>query len=275
MKNAFKFIVEPPTPRVAEALWLFAGALLLLVALGSLMDKGGPGPVALTELLAVLAPALLWGRARRRPVLAGLGLWPLRPVALLGGVLLGAGWFYAMSAGLEPQIERVLPMSEWERRRLLLMLRPPSGLRPLWQDLTCFAAVPALCEEVLFRGVLLPVMLQRLLRSVPPVAAALGALLASSLLFGAFHLSAGKLLPTAALGFGFGVAVLGFGSLWAGVGMHLCNNALVIVLVRAGHDEPPRGSWALVFAASAVAGLGVLAWHRRRQAAGSDRGGTS
>ena len=51
-----------------------------------------------------------------------------------------------------------------------------------------------------------------------------------------------KLFPTAAvLGLGFGWAALASRSLWAAIAMHFTNNALVVVLTRAGLDEVIAG----------------------------------
>lgn len=231
-----------------SALLLFAVALLLLIVVGSLSQAYRPGPLgtALTEILAILLPALVFSRARRRHALHALRLAPMGPAALwalLGGVLLGMAWFYGLAAYIEPLWERVFPVPESERAQLLHLLRPPGGLRPLWQDLLCFAAVPALCEEVLFRGALLPLLppaFEPLWRdgARPRYAAALP-ILACALLFGVFHLSLSKLFPTAVLGLGFGVAVVLSRSLWAAIAMHFANNALVVVLTRAGLDESP------------------------------------
>ena len=97
-----------------------------------------------------------------------------------------------------------------ERQQLMRLLHPSSGLRPLWQDLLCFAIAPAVCEEVLFRGAILAALLGRASLVAPQAGAgarerpgqAVRAVVICALLFGAFHLSWAKLLPTAVLGLG-------------------------------------------------------------------------
>jgi membrane protease YdiL (CAAX protease family) len=91
------------------------------------------------------------------------------------------------------------------------------------------------------------------------------ALLICALLFGAFHLSWAKLLPTALLGLGFGAATVMSRSLWSAIAMHFTNNALVVVLIRLGHEDLPLRSFtgpafvAMLAAASAtVVGLALL-----------------
>lgn len=245
-----------------DALGLFLLALGLLVVGASVTHyyRLGPWGVPLTELVAILLPVLLWSRTQRVRFLESVGLdpvaGPVRGAAprllryLLGGLLCGAAWFYAMALFVEPLLERLHPLAPAERAQLLELLAPRAGLRPLWADLLCFALTPALCEEVLFRGVLLRAF------ALPGLPRSTLALLFSSLLFGAFHLSAGRFLPTAVLALGFGGVVLFSGSLWPAIAMHLCNNALVIVLVRRGHEEPPR-SFLLLAGAALFGGIGL------------------
>lgn len=255
-----------------DALSLFAATLLLLVVIGSLTQRYRPGPagIALTEVFAILLPALMWSRSRRRQVVWLLGLRPLVLRQLLGGVLLGAALFFVLAVWIEPVIERLIPVPPGERQQLMRLLHPSSGLRPLWQDLLCFAIAPAVCEEVLFRGAILAALLGRASLIAPQAGAgaeaserpgpAVRAVVICALLFGAFHLSWAKLLPTAVLGLGFGAAAVLSRSLWPAMVMHLVNNGLVILLVRRGHDDPPVSALSLAGAlTTAAAGLLLLA----------------
>ena len=90
--------------------------------------------------------------------------------------------------------------------------------------LLALALTPALCEEVLFRGVLLSAS-----RGLPEWRA----VLLNGVVFGAFHLSFEapvRFLPTAWLGIVIAWVVLRSGSLWSGVLMHLVNNGIIVVL---------------------------------------------
>ncbi|HRI55050.1 MAG TPA: hypothetical protein PLW65_33160, partial [Pseudomonadota bacterium] len=156
-----------------DALSLFAATLLLLLVIGSLTQRYRPGPagIALTEVFAILLPALMWSRSRRRQVVWLLGLRPLLGRQLVGGVLLGAALFFMLAVWIEPVIERLIPVPPGERQQLMRLLHPSSGLRPLWQDLLCFAIAPAVCEEVLFRGAILAALLGRASLVAPPTGA--------------------------------------------------------------------------------------------------------
>ena len=264
------------TPSPAQALALFASALLLLLVVGSVTQRYRPGRIgiALTELIAILLPALLWSAERRRDILSALRLRQLGLRQVLGGICLGAALFYLLAVWVEPLLEQLIPISERERQQLIQLIRPTSGLRPLWQDLLCFALTPALCEEILFRGAILSTLLKQWTATTSAhgpkhpsrePATTVQAVLICALLFGAFHLSWAKLLPTALLGLGFGAATVMSRSLWSAIAMHFTNNALVVMLIRLGHEDLPLRSFtgpafgAMLAAASAtVVGLALL-----------------
>ncbi len=249
--------------RVTDAVVLFVVALVLLLVLGACVSSlglsrraGVLGPllsVALPELFGLLLPALLFiwhtdhhhqqhhhqqhQRARFRML-----VWPpSRRVSalllhLLAGGLLGLCLFYVLSAWLEPLYEHLLRLSPAEQRALERMIVPASGLRPLGLDLLTFALVPALCEEVLFRGAILLTLLpdQGDPRTRPLDGRSLAMVLLSAVLFGLIHLSWGRMIPTTLLGMAFALTIRCGGSLWVPVAMHAVNNALVVLMVRRG-----------------------------------------
>lgn len=236
---------------IADVVVLFVVALVLLVVMGAAMGPAGLGVssgrkwgalcgIGLPEVVGLLIPALgfLWRKGQLR-LLRRLLLPRDRTHLLLrlcAGVLLGLGLFYFLAAWIEPLYERVVRISPAEQRALQRMIAPPSGLRPLWLDLLTFALIPAVCEEVLFRGAILGALIPSL--GEQPARAwrhLLPMVLLSGLLFGMIHLSWGRMVPTMLLGTSFAVAILRGGSLWTAMAMHAVNNALVVVMVRHGH----------------------------------------
>ncbi len=277
-------------------------SLLLLLGIGGILGltrrlKPVPLGVALTELLAILLPALIFCRPRPRLLrLTPPGRrWPQALVGAMGGILLGFGCFYGLSVWIEPFFEHFLPIPAAERRQLWQLLYPATGLRPLWQDLLCFAVVPAICEEILFRGVMLSAFLTTFAVKKPQPAqqsanrivgffyrSEVHAVFLCALLFGIFHLSIYKLMPTLLLGLGFGAAALWGRCLSPAITMHFSNNALVLLLVRAGFDEAPDsmrtmlhagrpgagGLWLLAALTAVLTGYFMLRWSAKSAGAG-------
>lgn len=218
----------------------FLVTLGLLVGCGFLSQiyhLGLPG-IILSQILAMLLPVLLWSKRKHTALIKAVGLVPWDLSAALAGIFFGIFWFFLLFLWINPLLERLFPVSQEQQKQMLLLLHPQNGFRPLPIDLLCIAWVPACCEEVLFRGALLPAlasidwknrMLQKNRLWV--------ALVVSSLLFGLFHLSFPKLLPTLLLGIGFGMAVILSRSLWAGIFMHAINNTLVLLLLRLGIEN--------------------------------------
>lgn len=118
---------------------------------------------------------------------------------------------------------------------------------PLPLLLVAFAILPAVCEELLFRGTFHGLWA----RAGRPWAA----VLASAVAFGAIHLSVFRFAPTMALGLVLGALALRTGSIVPGMLAHAVNNGAALLAMRAGCDLAP-GPLAWLAAALAVA----LAW---------------
>lgn len=82
------------------------------------------------------------------------------------------------------------------------------------------ALVPAICEEFLFRGVILENMLPY---------GKTGAIIGSAVLFGIMHQNAAQLFYAMIAGLVFAFAYTKTGSLWTGMIIHFLNNALSVV----------------------------------------------
>jgi sodium transport system permease protein len=131
------------------------------------------------------------------------------------------------------------------------------------QDLSLLGAVlllallPAVSEEVCFRGVVLSG-----LRSTGTTA---GAVIVSAVLFGLFHMSLFHAVPAAVAGLVLALAVVWSGSLAAGIVIHLTNNTIAVLAVRSPEVVAPLDSPIAVGAGLVllVVGLGVLRATRR------------
>ena len=97
---------------------------------------------------------------------------------------------------------------------------------PLWQLLLFLAIMPGILEELVFRGVLL----HGLRKMFGPV----GICLMVGAIFGIFHVSLFRLIPTAYLGVVFAAVVLLTGSAFPVMLWHFANNAIGLVPVHMG-----------------------------------------
>ncbi len=103
----------------------------------------------------------------------------------------------------------------------------------LWVNLLVIALVPALAEELLFRG-----WMQGSLARVMPITAAIWI---TAAVFSAIHLQVIGFIPRLLLGAGFGYLRWRTGSIWPAVFAHFVNNAVAVIaahLALAG--EAPR-----------------------------------
>jgi len=104
---------------------------------------------------------------------------------------------------------------------LLRSLMTPAGM-------LLVVLLPAICEELLFRGAMLG-----LLRRGMPIWLAIGL---QAVLFGAVHLMAERLLPTAAVGIVLGILAWRTRSLLPGMLVHALHNAGALWLAHRGFD---------------------------------------
>jgi sodium transport system permease protein len=219
------------TLRPFEALLCVLAALLGLLAIGPLLvDRLGLLGIAVSEVGLVGLPTVAFLQARGLPVAAALGLDRVQARTLCGAIFAGAGAFWIVALLESVVLERVLPVPPSLRESLRRMVVPGAGPRLLAADVLALALAPALCEEALFRGLLLPALLPR------GRAVAIGV---TALTFASFHFSIYRFLPTALLGVVLGLVRVASGSLWPAIAFHAVNNVLVIAMVRLGRDAPP------------------------------------
>jgi sodium transport system permease protein len=163
-------------------------------------------------LLPVLATVAAKGYPFRQTLSLRLPAWQ----GWAGGVLVGvSGWVPAMLT------LRILPPPESLAKALERVLLFQDHPQPLWVIWLLAALTPALCEESLFRGLILSGF--RGLGKWP-------AILATAFLFGLAHASIYRLMPTGLLGVVFGYAVWQTGSLVPSVVAHALNNGLMLTL---------------------------------------------
>lgn len=136
-----------------------------------------------------------------------------RPAAVPGSVLLYIGTYCLMLAASSVLLKLFPDSAQNLEIAFSPVVEQPFGVLVL-----VMALLPAICEEMLFRGFLFGSLRRKFDLK--------WAVLISALVFGAFHMSLVKLLPTAMLGAAFAVIASVSGSLYVGMALHFINNAL-------------------------------------------------
>lgn len=241
------------TPSAAFSIAAFAGVQVLFFY-GSLLIARASVAVqlAVTQLGFFLLPTLAlvigFGYAPRET----LGLRPASARGLAGALLLGLSAWAVIGGTVLRWFPAPEPLAR-ELRDLVLL-----GGQPYPVVLLLIAVTPAVCEELLFRG-LVYAGLRR--------AGAAVAIVASALLFGLAHGSVYRLLPTFCLGLALGYARHRTGSVLPGMLVHALNNGLAASLLY--FNPPPvqdtiEGElpWSATIAGAVVALSGLLLLRR-------------
>jgi len=246
--------------RAKQVLAFYAVEMLVLYYLGTLVQTENLiYGLLLTLWVFLLLPTLLFARAYRLPLRDSFALRLPSARHLLAGVFLAPAGLLGARAVFQIQ-ERFIPVPVEFMKSFDQLV--DGGETGLWLTLFTVAVSPAICEEALFRGVLLDQ-----LRRVFP---SWRAVVIGGFLFGLFHLSIYRILPTALLGMLAGMLVVVSGSILPAVVLHGLYNALSIL---AAHGEPwsfverssPLG-WAIALSCGALSFLLL-------RARGKERGG--
>jgi ABC-2 type transport system permease protein/sodium transport system permease protein len=133
----------------------------------------------------------------------------------------------------------------------------------LWLIVVTLAIVPAIFEELCFRGFIFGALRTRL--------TGLLTIVATALLFGVFHeiLSPGRLLPSAFLGLVLGWVRMRSCSVWPGIVLHALNNSLLLTVSYYREDLQARGwgieeqrhlpiTWHAMALVGIIVGVGLL-----------------
>lgn len=209
-------------PSVGMAMGLLAFVMLLIVYIGSYVQGYNIiSGLLITEwglIFMGLVIILTYTRVNLRDTFQ---MYPLRLRDLLATLLIALG-----------SITMMLQVGFWHNKFLPLPIEMEEAFADLFTGfegmtgmlllLFTLALTPAICEEVLFRGVLLSAVKDRWKPWV--------SILIIGILFGIFHLSIYRFIPTALLGGVLTYVVLRSGTIYAGMLLHFLNNATALLL---------------------------------------------
>jgi membrane protease YdiL (CAAX protease family) len=256
------------TLRPRQLVAALAAAVLLahLVAV-PWVHSGAPRLAVVAAEVAALAMVALaarrWGALAEELLLLNAVPWQSLVaaglVAVAAGVLLAEADAWVQEA--LTALGWAMPVALW---RAAVELQLARGARELAAVVVCVAVVPAVVEELLFRGFVLASLCARL--------GGLRAVVGSAVLFAAAHLNPWEFTPLLAFGLLLGVLVWRTHSLYPAVLAHLVNN-LASILVTNGHahfgwamagPQPHMPGW--VAAVAAVVGAIGCRWLWRQPA---------
>ena len=207
----------------------------------------GAGADLVTQLgfnFSILLAATLFFLRRYRLAPRSTLRLRLPPKSSWAAVALGAPSGVVLAAGLVQATSRFLPIPEEALAQLESTLLPPDTAA--WQLFLLLAVLPAVVEEIFFRGVLLSGLGNR---------APTQRILLTALLFGLFHMSFFRFLPTAALGVLLAFVALSTGSLLPAVLWHAAHNAIGVF---AAEGIERLGGGALLLATLGMSGAILL-----------------
>jgi sodium transport system permease protein len=228
------------------------GAVLFAIAFNVPQLATFRAQILFNELVIFLAAALLMIRKYRLNVREALALRPVKPLVWLG-VLLAIPSGYVVATGVFRLANLVIPVPQRMLEQFGHELMPKDV--PLWQIIVLVSILPGICEEIAFRGTLL----YGLRRKLRPVALALTV----GMIFGLFHVTLFRILPTAFLGVMLTTTALLTGSIFPGMVMHAGSNALGFWLADSGTSVADLG-WSWYMAAVAVFALAFYIFYRAR-----------
>ncbi|MCC3867055.1 ABC transporter permease subunit/CPBP intramembrane protease [Terrisporobacter mayombei] len=206
-------------PSVSDGVVLYAVGLVLLIYIGSYVQlKFGMTGIALTQLMILALPLLFacYIKSDFRKVFSlklpkfkhlvgAFSLWigTYLIVFVITNIIL---YYFPQNQDIVEGLNNALFMKD----NLLL-------------NLCLVALMPAICEELFFRGFILTSFKQN-------NKSYRGAIIASGILFGMMHMDFIRIIPTSILGMSFAYAVCKTNSIGVSMFMHFINNGFAVVV---------------------------------------------
>lgn len=220
--------------RAAAAAWITGGGILTIYAIQIAFAPLVGGLIAAAiGYVAVIAMMIVIARQRG----FSLGVRPAVPRFWIAAVMIGiAAWYVDLRVVKQLQLR-----GEPETLQHIV------DISPLPATLIVIALLPAIGEELVFRGVLA--------RAIVPRSAIL-AIVVSAVVFSAYHVAPPQMAGTFPLGLALGVLAVRSHSIVPGMVTHFINNAVVLVLSRV--DVPGVTTLLTRHANGALVGAGAL-----------------
>ena len=208
-------------PGISDGILLFAIGLILLIYGGSYVQiKFGMIGILLIQIMILLLPILFAYYIKSdfkkvfslklpkfRDLIGSISLWigSYLIVFVITSIIL---YYFPQNQDIIERLNNALFMKD----NLLL-------------NICLIALMPAICEEIFFRGFILTSFRCNKESYV-------GAIIASGILFGIMHMDFIRIIPTSILGMTFAYAVCKTNSIFVSMFMHFLNNGFAVVLTH-------------------------------------------
>ncbi len=212
-------IKKGTVPKTGDLIISMVVLLLLILYLGTAVSVRSPlGGTAVNQLLILSIPLLVvW--YMKSDVKSLFSLKVPKVKSILGGLMLYVGSYCLMLVVSMVMVTLFPTSAEAVGQSFSELFKQPFVLVVL-----VIAIMPAIGEEILFRGFLYGSLRHRY--------GAAWAIIISSLVFGAYHMSLVKVLPTAILGACFAYVAYRSDSIFIGMFLHFLNNLISLVAVE-------------------------------------------
>lgn len=259
-----RFLSRREKPYPAEGLFLIAICFVLFFSAGSIFQSRNLvwGLVA-TQIVLILVPALLFASYLKLDFKKSFSIRRPRLNHMIAGVLLGLSSVVIAQVIVSLQSVFYDPMKNVDSSAVQdAFLAVPLPIR-----LLVIALLPAICEEILFRGFVLSAFSSRM--------RAWKAIVLSGIFFGFFHVMVwiSQGIPTAhiVLGIFIGYVVYRSGSIFTGMIFHFVYNGTLAVLMDysdtewLGRLESAPAAIVAVAVLVFVGGIALTVWSPRRR----------
>jgi uncharacterized protein len=226
---------------IVFALYQGVGGVITILLFGTSLTGGSVTSMRVAtlagQILFLLIPTILLARMRppgpsyffrwrmpdiRQLLLACAGVFALQQILQVYLLVQNA---IPLPGPLQRLVDEIQRMIE-ETYRLLVTAHSPGELLTV---ILVAAVVPAICEELLFRGIVQ--------RSLEQEVTGFQAALLTGVIFGAYHLSPFTIIPLAALGVYFGFIVYRTGNILIAMAAHFFNNFIACLAAYYSMDN--------------------------------------
>ena len=207
-------------PSITDGALIYTISLIALIYIGSFMQLywGTIGLIA-TEVMILLIP-VLYAIYIKADIKNTFSLRMIKIRYILGSIIVWFGGYLIINITTQILLS-LFP----EEADVLQAVNSSVMMDSFIASLVVVALIPAICEEVLFRGFLLSSFKGKSKKSK------IWAIIIVGILFGIMHLNFIRIVPTAMLGILFAYSALATKSIWTSVFMHFLNNGFSVCVL--------------------------------------------